>query len=522
MELFIILSVLFIVRNLSFRVHGSSLKFVLSGSKSQKRLNFPFIWANLVNKIEGVLMKTNPLIFREYDIRGVMDQDLSPEFAYSLGQGFGTYVRRLDKTNLAVGRDGRLSSMALQQALIEGITSTGCHVIDIGLCPTPVFYFSLFHLDREGGVMVTGSHNPPDYNGFKVSVGKTTIFGEEIQRLRAIIDRGEFISEKGSVSKEEIIAPYQAYLKKRIEIRGTPKVVIDAGNGTGGTVAGPLLRDLGCDVEELFCEIDGRFPNHFPDPTLPENLTHLIRRVKETHADAGIGYDGDADRIGVVDDLGNVMLGDHLMILFTREILKEKKGATIIAEVKCSENLYREIEKCGGKGIMWKAGHSLIKEKMREENALLAGEMSGHICFADRYFGFDDAIYASCRLLEILSKTGRKLSELFSDIPKTVSTPEIRIECPDEIKFDVAEDVKNGFKKDYPVIDIDGARVDFGDGWGLVRASNTQPVVVLRFEAPTETRLQEIRHIIETKVEQAITRHSRFPEERKFREHGNR
>jgi len=457
----------------------------------------------------------NPLIFREYDIRGVMDQDISPEFARRLGQGFGTYMGRQSKRNLVVGRDGRLSSEALQQALIDGLTSTGCHVVDIGLCPTPVYYFSLYHLDRDGGIMVTGSHNPPEYNGFKVSVGKTTIFGEEIQRLRAIVEQAEFISGKGSLSKEEIIPSYQQYLKKNIEISDSPKVVIDAGNGTAGIVAGPLLRDLGCHVEELFCDIDGRFPNHFPDPTVPENLKHLINRVKATQADVGIGYDGDADRIGVIDDLGNMILGDQLMILFARDILKEKQGATVIAEVKCSENLYREIKKSGGRGIMWKAGHSLIKEKMRKEKAVLAGEMSGHICFADRYFGYDDAIYASCRLLEILSRTGKKLSDFFSDVPKTVSTPEIRIGCPDEIKFDVAEDVKNAFKRDYPVIDIDGVRINFGDGWGLVRASNTQPVVVLRFEAPTEMRLHQIRQLVEAKVQEAIAFHSRPSDEHK-------
>jgi phosphomannomutase/phosphoglucomutase len=456
----------------------------------------------------GTVMNINPLIFREYDIRGVMGRDLSPEIARRLGQGFGTYMRRQSKRNLAVGRDGRLSSTVLQQALIEGLASTGCHVVDIGLCPTPVYYFSLHHLDRDGGIMVTGSHNPPEYNGFKVSAGKATIFGEEIQRLRRLIEQDAFLSGKGSVSKEEIIPSYQRYLKKHIEINGSLRVVIDAGNGTGGIVAGPLLRDLGCHVEELFCDIDGHFPNHFPDPTLPENLKHLIDHVKATRADVGIGYDGDADRIGVVDDQGSVILGDQLMILFARQILKEKHGATVIAEVKCSENLYREIEKSGGRAIMWKAGHSLIKEKMREEKAVLAGELSGHICFADRYFGYDDAIYASCRLLEILSKTGRKLSDLLSDIPKTVSTPEIRIGCPDEIKFDVAEEVKNAFKRDYSIIEIDGVRVNFGDGWGLVRASNTQPVLVLRFEAPTEMRLQQIRQIVEAKVRQAIAFHS--------------
>jgi phosphomannomutase/phosphoglucomutase len=350
---------------------------------------------------------------------------------------------------------------------------------------------------------VTGSHNPPEFNGFKVSVGKSTIFGEEIQNLRRLIEKEEFMVGKGVVSNEEIIRPYQDYIKKNIHIEKRMKVVIDAGNGTAGIVAGPLLRDLGCEVEELYCEVDGRFPNHFPDPTLPGNLKDLINRVKMDQADVGIGYDGDADRIGVVDDHGNIIWGDQLMILFSREILKYKKGATFVAEVKCSQNLFNDIEKHGGKAIMWRTGHSLIEEKMREEKAALGGEMSGHIFFADRYFGYDDAIYASCRLIELLSKTDRKLSTLLSDVPKTFITPEIRVDCPDEIKFKVVETVKEELRKDYPVIEVDGVRVKFKDGWGLVRASNTQPALVLRFEALTEKRLNEIRLLVEEKVRSA-------------------
>ena len=283
------------------------------------------------------------------------------------------------------------------------------------------------------------------------------------------------------------------------------KVVIDAGNGTAGVVAGPLLRDLGCELEELYCDVDGRFPNHFPDPTIPENLKELINRVRKIRADVGIGYDGDADRIGVVDDQGNIIWGDQLMILFSRQILKEKKGSTFVAEVKCSQNLFNDIEKNGGKAIMWKTGHSLIKEKMREEKAALGGEMSGHIFFADRYFGFDDAIYASCRLIELLSKTDRKLSHLLSDVPKTFITPEIRVDCPDEIKFKVVETVKEALRKNYPIIDVDGVRVKFEDGWGLVRASNTQPVLVLRFEALTQDRLDWMKNLIEKKVKEAVS-----------------
>ncbi len=449
-------------------------------------------------------MKINPQIYREYDIRGVVDKDLTPEIVRRLGKGFGTHMVRLGKKSLAVGRDGRLSSNAYSEALIEGLLSTGCDVVNIGVCPTPVYYFSVFHLNRDGGVMVTGSHNPPEFNGFKVSVGKSTIFGEEIQKLGNLVEEGNFVAGKGNLSEEEIIRPYQDYLKKNLRLEKKLRVVIDAGNGTGGVVAGPLLQDLGCEVEEIYCEIDGRFPNHFPDPTVPENLKDLIERVLKTQADVGIGYDGDADRIGVVDNQGNIIWGDQLMILFSREILKQQKGATFVAEVKCSQNLFSDIEKHGGRAIMWRTGHSLIKEKMREEKAALGGEMSGHIFFADRYFGYDDAIYASCRLLELLSKTDMKLSDLLADVPKTHITPEIRVACPDEIKFKVVEEVKEELRKEYPIIDVDGVRIQFKDGWGLVRASNTQPVLVLRFEALTEKRLQEIKKLVEEKVNSAV------------------
>jgi len=450
-------------------------------------------------------MQINPQIFREYDIRGVVDKDLTPDIVKTLGQGFGTRMSHLGRKELVVGRDGRLSSKTFKEALVEGLISTGCHVIDIGLCSTPVYYFSIFHLDKDGGMMVTGSHNPPEFNGFKVSVGKSTIFGEEIQNLRRLIEKGEFVVGKGYVSNEEISRPWREYFNKNIRIEEEMRVVIDAGNGTGGVVAGPLLRDLGCEVEELYCEVDGRFPNHFPDPTIPGNLKDLIDRVKKNQADAGIGYDGDADRIGVVDDQGNIIWGDQLMILFSREILKYKKGAVFVAEVKCSQNLFNDIEKHGGKAIMWRTGHSLIEEKMREEKAALGGEMSGHIFFADRYFGYDDAIYASCRLIELLSKTDRKLSTLLSDVPKTFITPEIRVDCAEEIKFKVVEKVKEELRKDYPVIDVDGVRVKFEDGWGLVRASNTQPALVLRFEALTQDRLTEIRDLVEKKVKSAVS-----------------
>jgi phosphomannomutase/phosphoglucomutase len=449
-------------------------------------------------------VQINPQIFREYDIRGVVDKDLTPDVVRRLAQGFGTHMAALGHHGLVVGRDGRLSSKSLSEAVIEGLLSTGCHVTDIGVCPTPVYYFSIFHLDKEGGMMVTGSHNPPEFNGFKVSVGKSTTYGDQIQDLRRLIEKGEFASGQGKMSQYDIIEPYQEYIKENIHLKKKTKVVIDAGNGTAGIVAGPLLRELGSEVEELYCDVDGRFPHHFPDPTLPENLRDLIERVKKTNADAGIGYDGDADRIGVVDDVGNILWGDQLMILFSRDILKSRQGATFIAEVKCSQNLFEDVKHHGGKAIMWKTGHSLIKEKMKREKAVLGGEMSGHLFFADRYFGYDDAIYASCRLVELLSRTDQKLSQLLQDVPKTSITPEIRVDCPEEVKFQVVERVKEELKEKHPIIDVDGVRIQFGDGWGLVRASNTQPVLVLRFEALTEKRLAEIKKWVEDKVQAAI------------------
>jgi len=451
-------------------------------------------------------MQINPQIFREYDIRGVVNKDLTLDIVRTLGRGFGTLMTRSGRRELVVGRDGRLSSKAFAEVLIEGLLSAGCNVVDIGLCPTPVYYFSIFHLDKHGGMMVTGSHNPPEFNGFKVSVGKSTIFGQEIQNLRGLIERGKFAKGKGDLSGMEIVHSYQDYIRKNIHAERRMRVVIDAGNGTAGSVAGPVLRDLGCEVEELYCEVDGRFPNHFPDPTIPENLKDLIDRVKKIRADVGIGYDGDGDRIGVVDEQGNIIWGDQLMILFSREILKRKKGSAFVAEVKCSQNLFDDIEQHGGKALMWKTGHSLIKEKMKEEKAALGGEMSGHLFFADRYFGYDDAIYASCRLIELLSKADQRLSQLLSDVPKTFITPEIRMDCPDEIKFKVVEKVKEILRKDYPIIDVDGVRVKFEEGWGLVRPSNTQPALVLRFEALTEKRLQEIKTLVERKVKVAISK----------------
>ncbi len=440
----------------------------------------------------------NPQVFREYDVRGLVGEDLNHGFVHDLGRATGTYGKEHGVKVMTVGRDCRLSSEEYQGALIGGLRTAGIDVIDIGLCATPMLYYSIRHLKTDGGVMVTGSHNPPEFNGFKICVGPDTIHGEDIQKLRIIMEAGGYASGSGSLERRDVAEEYREYLFNHVTIQGGLNVVVDAGNGVGGFFAVPLLERFGCVVTPLYCDMDGRFPNHFPDPTVETNLTELIRLVKEKQADIGLAYDGDADRIGVITDTGEIVRGDVLLLLFSRAILKENPGATIIGEVKCSQTLYDDIARKGGRGIMWKAGHSLIKGKMKKEGALLAGEMSGHIFFADRYFGYDDAIYASVRLLEILSQTGQKLSELLSDVPQTFSTPEIRVDCSDDIKFQVVEKVKNRFAADYEVIDIDGVRVQFDDGWGLVRASNTQPVLVLRFESKTEEGLTAIQSRVES------------------------
>ncbi|HBH86450.1 MAG TPA: phosphomannomutase [Syntrophaceae bacterium] len=450
----------------------------------------------------------NPEIFREYDIRGIVDKDLNFEHVYDIGRAIGTYAIPYGIRTMTLGMDCRLSSPQYHNALQKGINSTGIDIIDVGLCATPMLYFSIHQFNAGGGVMVTGSHNPPEFNGLKICIGPDTIHGREIQELRKITMGGKYITGDGVSRFEDISKPYTDYLFNNVNVREGLNIVVDGGNGVGGLFALPLFKRFGCHVTDIYCDPDGRFPNHFPDPTIPENLTELIALVKEKKAAAGIAYDGDADRIGVITDRGDILWGDELLLLFSRFILKKSPGATIIGEVKCSQKLYDDIEKHGGRPIMWKAGHSLIKSKMKVEKAPLAGEMSGHLFFADRYFGFDDAIYASIRLLEIISSSGRKISEMLSDVPRTFATPEIRVDCPDHIKFQVVDGVKSHFRKNYKIIDIDGVRIPFGDGWGLVRASNTEPVVVLRFEALSEKRLQVIRETIENVLHTVITKHS--------------
>lgn len=453
----------------------------------------------------------NPAIFRQYDIRGIWGKDLTEEVIEKIGRAFAVYLRKTfkkEKIKVSIGRDIRLSSIPIFEALSRGFLNSGIDIVDIGVCPTPLQYFSLFYLPIDGGVMITGSHNPPEFNGMKLSVGKDTLYGEKIQDVRRIAEEDNFIRGTGATEVYEIIPKYIEHIKRDFSSFRGIKVVIDAGNGTAGLVVPRLLKELGCEVIELYCEPDGNFPNHHPDPIVMENIKDLIAKVISSGADIGIGYDGDADRIGVISDKGEVIWGDRLMIIFARDIistyalrLTPHEKPTFVGEVKCSQVMYDEIKRLGGNPIMWKAGHSLIKSKLKETGALLGGEMSGHIFFSDRYFGYDDAIYASLRLLEILAKNGQPYSieRLLTNIPKSVSTPEIRFECPDDIKFKIVEKAKDAFR-DYPLYDIDGIRINFNKGWGLIRASNTQPALVMRFEAKDEESLREIKEFVEGKL----------------------
>ncbi|KMP10592.1 phosphomannomutase [Candidatus Nitromaritima sp. SCGC AAA799-C22] len=440
--------------------------------------------------------KLNPQIFREYDIRGVVDKDLTPSAAERIGKAVGTYIRRNGGKTLTLGRDMRASSIPFRDSLARGLNSTGCDVIDIGMVPTPVAYFSLHLLKPDGGVMITGSHNPPEFNGFKISHGVHSLYGERIQELRGLIERNDFESGPGRLEQKDILEDYIQAVCGAVNISRPVKVVVDGGNGCFGIVGPELLKKAGAEIVELYCEPDGSFPNHHPDPTVAKYLVDLIDKVRAEGAELGIGFDGDADRIGVVDEKGNILWGDQLLMLFARDLLKRKPGATIVGEVKCSQNLFKDVERHGGTAVMSAAGHSLIKKKMRETDALLAGEMSGHVCFADGYYGFDDAIYAACRMLQIVASSEQKVSEMLADVPKTSSTPEIRIDCPDDRKFKIVRELTELFRERYDVIDIDGVRVNFENGWALIRASNTQPVLVLRLEADDADRLNEIAGIV--------------------------
>jgi phosphomannomutase/phosphoglucomutase len=427
-------------------------------------------------------MDINPDIFRQYDIRGKVDADLTEDSVSVLGRAFGAYLAGAGAKKVSLASDNRLSSDGFREVIGEELQKSGLDVVDYGVIPTPVFYSTLFTTDAGGGVMITGSHNPPEFNGFKIARGESTIYGDI----------------------EHIV--------KNISLGRKVKIAVDCGNGTGGIIVPDLFDRFALDYKCLFCEPDGNFPNHHPDPTVPRYLEGLISTVRDGGYEGGIAYDGDADRIGVVDEKGRIIWGDRLLIIFSRDVLKSNPGARIIFEVKCSQALGETIEAAGGVPIMWKTGHSLIKSKMKSEEALLAGEMSGHIFFKDRYYGFDDAIYASLRLIEIMSKHEGTLSSLLADVPVYFTTPEIRLESTDREKFGVVEKMGEYFKDRYEVIDIDGVRVLFEDGWGLVRASNTQPVLVLRFEAASEDRLKAIIAEVTAALSDVMRRPVTLPE----------
>ena len=446
-----------------------------------------------------------PHIFREYDIRGIFPDELNEKDIYRLGLALGTYFQEKNARRVSLGRDCRLSSPDLATWLSRGLLESGITLVDVGMVPTPMLYFSLHHLHVDGGIQITGSHNPPEFNGFKICLGHQSVYGEEIQKIRHIAEAGHFKTAKGKLLKTSVDAPYIQHIVHTIHpgpvIRS---VVVDGGNGVAGPSAVEIYRRLGFEVHPLFREPNGRFPNHHPDPTLPENLQWLIKRVREKTADLGIAFDGDGDRIGVVDRKGHIIPADHLMMIFSRDLLTRHTGAKIIGDVKCSQALFDDIKTHGGNPIMWKSGHSLTKSKMQEEKALLAGELSGHIFFGERYFGYDDAIYAGARLLEILSRHHDGLNALLEGLPNLVNSPEIRLDCPDDRKFQITAAVADQFRKNHEVIDLDGARVLLDGGWGLIRASNTQPALVLRFEAESEKRLKEIEQLFMEKVRELI------------------
>lgn len=434
-------------------------------------------------------------IFKQYDIRGIYEEDLKAKDAELIGKAFGTYIKRKGENEAVVGRDNRKSSPQLFDALVKGLLDTGVNVKDIGVVISPIFYYATHLYGIKSGIMITASHNPAKYNGFKIQYGGRTLYGKELQDIRQIILNDDFEKGQGTLTAQSPVKDYMTMIKEKIVLSGRRlKVVADCGNGTAGLFVPDLLNELGCEAIPLYCDSNPDFPNHFPDPVRPENLEDLKKAVIANNADLGVGFDGDGDRLGVVDNKGNIIWGDMLMILFWREILPKYPKTPAIVEVKCSETLVDEIKKLGGEPVFYKTGHSLIKAKMKELNAVFTGEMSGHMFFADEYFGYDDALYACARLLRIISKSGTTLADLLADIPKTYATPELRIECPEEEKSRYVEKAKEYFKTlSYPLIDVDGVRVQFENGWGLVRASNTGPELILRCEAKTSDGLEQIK-----------------------------
>ena len=438
-------------------------------------------------------MDINPYIFREYDIRGVVEEDFQPEVVELLGKGFGTFVKNKDIDKISLGGDVRLTTKTLKEAFAKGVLSTGVNIIDLGIIPTPISYFSIHHLNLQGAVQITGSHNPPEFNGFKMTLSTGAVYGEQIMSIKDIIDSGEFAEGKGVIENINITDEYCRDIVNKIKLDKPLKIITDCGNGAGGLVAPKVLREIGCEVDELFTEPDGRFPNHHPDPTVEKYIKVLIEKVRNGNYDFGVAFDGDMDRIGVVDNKGEIVWADYLMALLAEEVLADGPK-TIIFDVKCSQGLAERIVELGGKPLMYKTGHSLIKEKLKELDEDFAGEMSGHIFFADEHYGYDDALYVTARFARLMSRTEDTVSEKMARLPKYYSTPEMRLNISDDkTKFEIVEKAVEYFTKNFDCDTIDGVRIQFGDGWGLVRASNTQPVIVVRFEARTEERLNEIK-----------------------------
>ena len=440
-------------------------------------------------------------IFRQYDIRGLVDRELTPRVTESVGKAYGTLAReQLQRVPRGVvGRDNRPSSPALSDGLVQGLTSSGIDVVELGTVPTPTAYWAEKTLPSDGAIQITGSHNPPEWNGIKMTLGGSSVYGEAIQRLRKCIETESYGQGAGRSERLDVLGQYISDLAGRFELPRPVKVVLDCGNGTGSLVGARLLEEIGAEVIPLYCDSDGTFPNHHPDPTVDEYLVDLIDTVHAEGAELGIGFDGDADRIGAVDELGGIVRGDLLLLLFGLDLLRRREaGQKLVFDVKCSQVLPDEFTKAGGEAIMWKTGHSLIKEKMKSTGAALGGELSGHICVADGYFGFDDAPYSACLLVDLIARSGRSLSDMVSDFPVLVSTPELRIDVPEESKVAIVEAAKDHFAKSREVIAVDGARILFDDGWGLLRASNTQPIIVARYEAKTNEQLRAIRSEVES------------------------
>jgi phosphomannomutase/phosphoglucomutase len=447
-----------------------------------------------VSDVDDAEYKVDPAIFRAYDIRGIVGETLTTDTAFEIGRAIGSEAYFRGEQTVVVGRDGRLSGADMSSALIRGLLATGRDVKDIGQVPTPVLYFAAQYLGSNSGVMVTGSHNPGDYNGFKIVLGGVTLAKEAIEGLRQRIESGDMLTGEGSLEEAHVLPDYIERVNSDVQITRPMKVVVDCGNGVAGVAAPQLLRELGCEVVELFCEVDGQFPNHHPDPTKTENLATLIQAVQEQHADLGVAFDGDGDRLGVVSSQGEIIWPDRLLMLLAMDVLSRNPGAQVIYDVKSSRHVASVISEHGGEALMWATGHSLIKAKMKETGALLAGELSGHIFFKERWFGFDDALYATARLLEILSNDSRSTSDVFAELPDSMSTPELTVPMAEGEPPVFMEKLLNSAHFDNArVATIDGLRVEFERGWGLVRASNTTPCLVLRFEADDELALSSIQ-----------------------------